>query len=99
MPLRATQLKRSGFQWRRVVLEPNVSSHLTQPPSGVTRCARRSLPPWPTYKGLGTPYFCARLNDRRFGGVAVEPTPNVTLEREITGSGAQKSRVRFRWDY
>ncbi len=32
-------------------------------------------------------------------GVAVELTPNITLESEVTGSGANKSGVRFQWDY
>jgi len=32
-------------------------------------------------------------------GVEVELTPNITVESEVTGSGANKSGVRFRWDY
>ena len=32
-------------------------------------------------------------------GVEIELTPNVTLESEITGQGANKSGVRFQWDY
>jgi translocation and assembly module TamB len=32
-------------------------------------------------------------------GVEVELTPNITVESEITGSGANKSGVRFQWDY
>jgi len=32
-------------------------------------------------------------------GVEVELTPNVTLESEVTGKGANKSGVRFQWDY
>ncbi|NIA71402.1 hypothetical protein HBA54_22665 [Pelagibius litoralis] len=32
-------------------------------------------------------------------GVEVELTPNITVESEVTGSGASKSGVRFKWDY
>ena len=32
-------------------------------------------------------------------GVEVELTPNITVESEVTGSGASKSGVRFQWDY
>ena len=32
-------------------------------------------------------------------GVEVELTPNITIESEVTGSGASKSGVRFQWDY
>ncbi|WP_421935125.1 translocation/assembly module TamB domain-containing protein [Pelagibius sp.] len=32
-------------------------------------------------------------------GVEVELTPNITVESEVTGSGANKSGVRFQWDY
>jgi autotransporter translocation and assembly factor TamB len=32
-------------------------------------------------------------------GVEVELTPNITVESEVTGSGAAKSGVRFKWDY
>lgn len=32
-------------------------------------------------------------------GVEIELTPNVTLESEVTGQGANKSGVRFQWDY
>lgn len=32
-------------------------------------------------------------------GVAVELTPNITVESEVTGSGANKSGLRFHWDY
>ncbi|HEY9549413.1 MAG TPA: translocation/assembly module TamB domain-containing protein, partial [Kiloniellaceae bacterium] len=32
-------------------------------------------------------------------GVEVELTPNVTVESEITGKGANKSGIRFQWDY
>src|SRR3546814_1872344 len=32
-------------------------------------------------------------------GVEVELTPNITLESEMTGRGANKSGVRFQWDY
>ncbi len=32
-------------------------------------------------------------------GVEVEITPNITVESEVTGSGASKSGVRFKWDY
>ncbi|MGD1876525.1 MAG: translocation/assembly module TamB domain-containing protein, partial [Kiloniellaceae bacterium] len=32
-------------------------------------------------------------------GVEVELTPNITVESEVTGSGAAKSGVRFHWDY
>ncbi len=31
--------------------------------------------------------------------VEVELTPNITVESEVTGSGANKSGVRFQWDY
>jgi autotransporter translocation and assembly factor TamB len=32
-------------------------------------------------------------------GVEVELTPNITLESEVTGQGANKSGIRFQWDY
>jgi translocation and assembly module TamB len=32
-------------------------------------------------------------------GVEVELTPNITIESEVTGKGANKSGVRFQWDY
>ena len=32
-------------------------------------------------------------------GVEVELTPNVTVESEMTGEGANKSGIRFQWDY
>jgi translocation and assembly module TamB len=32
-------------------------------------------------------------------GVEVELTPNISVESEVTGSGAAKSGVRFKWDY
>ena len=31
--------------------------------------------------------------------VEIELTPNITLESEVTGTGASKSGVRFQWDY
>jgi translocation and assembly module TamB len=32
-------------------------------------------------------------------GMEIELTPNVTLESEMTGQGANKSGIRFQWDY
>jgi translocation and assembly module TamB len=32
-------------------------------------------------------------------GVEVELTPNITVESEVTGQGANKSGIRFHWDY